>query len=130
MECFAHAGAAAIGVCRSCGKGICRECARDLGFALACSERCAKATSESEALTLRAKKAWSVGDRKRKPNVGLIMFLVFGLLFVGFGSYNTFVRNELDLLGLGMGSAFLVLSLIVYLQVRDIFKNEQNGKVS
>lgn len=130
MECFAHAGAAAIGVCRSCGKGICRDYARDLGFALACSERCAKATSESEALTLRAKRAWPVGDRKRKPNVGLIMFIVFGLLFVGYGIYNTFARNELDFLGLGMGSAFLAMSLIMYLQVRDIFKSEQNGKAS
>jgi hypothetical protein len=130
MECFAHAGATAVGLCRSCAKGVCRECARDLGFALACSERCATATSEGEALSLRAKKAWSIGGRKRKPNILLIMFIVFGLLFAGYGAYHTFVWNDFDFVGLGIGSAFLLLSLVLYSQMRDFFKDDQSGNVS
>jgi hypothetical protein len=40
MECFEHAGEAAVGTCRSCFKGVCRRCAVDLGRGLACAGRC------------------------------------------------------------------------------------------
>jgi hypothetical protein len=130
MECFAHMGATAIGVCKSCGKAICRECARDLGFAVACSERCVTLASEVESMNAKAKQIYAVGGRKRMPNISLIMFTVFGLLFAGYGAYNTFVRNDFDFIGLGMGSAFLLLSLVLHFQVRDFFKDDQSGNVS
>jgi len=40
MDCFEHEGRAAVGTCRSCGKGVCRSCAVDLGRGLACAGRC------------------------------------------------------------------------------------------
>ena len=78
MECFAHAGATAIGLCKSCAKGVCRECARDLGFALACSERCATYAAELDSMNKKAKQIYAVGGRKRKPNFLLIMLIVIG----------------------------------------------------
>ena len=137
MECFAHAGTAAVGTCRSCGKGICRDCARDLGFALACSERCATSASEIEDLTLRAKKArladaighseTSFGGRDSPAKIGPVL-IVFGLLCVGYASYSTFILKDLNLPGFVIGSAFLVLAL--YLRIRDSFKTDQNGNSS
>ena len=40
MECFYHAGAAAVGSCRACLKGLCRGCAVELEGGLACPNRC------------------------------------------------------------------------------------------
>jgi hypothetical protein len=41
MECFSHPSSQAVGICKSCGKAVCRACAKDLGFAIACSDSCA-----------------------------------------------------------------------------------------
>jgi hypothetical protein len=40
MECYTHAGAVAVGACKSCGKGLCRACAVDVGNGLACPGAC------------------------------------------------------------------------------------------
>ena len=40
MECFYHAGSAAVGSCRACLKGLCRRCAIELEGGLACPQRC------------------------------------------------------------------------------------------
>jgi VIT1/CCC1 family predicted Fe2+/Mn2+ transporter len=40
MNCFYHSTTAAVGICKSCGKGLCPLCAADLGKGLACKGRC------------------------------------------------------------------------------------------
>jgi hypothetical protein len=40
MECFYHAGSAAVGSCRACLKGLCRSCAIELEGGLACPQGC------------------------------------------------------------------------------------------
>ena len=40
MHCFYHPKKAAIGTCKSCGKGLCAECAVDLDKGLACKQHC------------------------------------------------------------------------------------------
>jgi hypothetical protein len=40
MHCYYHDDQAAVGVCKSCGKGLCRECAVDLTKGLACRGHC------------------------------------------------------------------------------------------
>jgi hypothetical protein len=56
MECFAHSSAAAIGVCKSCGKGVCRACAIEVDRGLACSPQCepfARSLSQLQVASLR-----------------------------------------------------------------------------
>lgn len=130
MECFDHSGAAAVGLCKFCGKGICRDCARNVGPCLVCSsDRCAKSAAADEILRQRVMKACAIGDGKRKPNIMLIMLILFGTLFTGFGIYISFIRKHFEFLPIAMGTGFLVVALILYLQIRDLFKNGQDGKI-
>ncbi len=40
MNCYKHSDRAAVGICKSCGKGLCRDCLTELPDALACREVC------------------------------------------------------------------------------------------
>lgn len=39
MQCFLHSTEAAVGICKSCGKGVCRTCAVKVDRGLACSDK-------------------------------------------------------------------------------------------
>jgi hypothetical protein len=130
MECFVHPGAVAVGFCRNCGKGICRNCAREVGLGLVCaSERCAKSAAEDEIIRERTLRACGIDGGKRKPNLLVIMFTVFGLIFSGFGIYVSLIRQQLEFFPIALGAAFLALALFVYLQVRALFRNRQDSMI-
>jgi hypothetical protein len=38
MECFAHQGKHAVGLCKVCARGVCRDCAIKAEHSLACSQ--------------------------------------------------------------------------------------------
>jgi hypothetical protein len=55
MRCFLHAGADAVGICKSCQRGLCADCAVEVGTTLACRGRCEADVSDINRMT-----AWSV----------------------------------------------------------------------
>lgn len=88
MECFSHPDAAAVGLCKSCGKGVCRSCAIEVERGLACSEACrpvAQALSAMQQASLR-----NVGilttQRIFQPLMAAV-FLLFGAMWLGSGGF-------------------------------------------
>lgn len=120
MECFSHPGTGSVGVCKSCGKAVCRTCARDISFALVCSESCAREAAELHEINQRGKKLYGIGvDRKKLPS-GVVMWLLFGTMFGGFGVY-TYLRSGVpDWFLLIFGLACFVIAAMAYRRVKDL----------
>jgi hypothetical protein len=87
MECFAHAGVNAVGVCRHCGKAVCRGCAIDRVGGLTCSEACAAAVGEAGEITERTKLNYGIGGRRRLVSTQLVHLSLTSLLFAAIGFY-------------------------------------------
>jgi len=79
MQCFLHRDVAAVGICRTCGKGICPACAREIDRGIVCSEACAQFAIVTRELQDRAKRIYSIGTRLKIP-VGAWLYGILGLL--------------------------------------------------
>ena len=112
MHCFTHEGTAAVGVCGQCGKGICRSCTVDLAFRLVCSENCANLARNSDALAVSVEQKWGVGGGKPKLPVPVLMFGLFGTIFLCFALYNFLVVQRNDWFGAVFGSACIFMALL------------------
>jgi hypothetical protein len=78
VQCYYHQSAAAVGICRNCGRGLCPECAVDLVDGLACRDRCEAKVRSGIALV-------DTANRQRKT-AGTSLFLVItGLVIIGLG---------------------------------------------
>ena len=125
MDCFLHSGVAAVGTCKSCGKGICHACAADLGDGLACRNRC-----ESKVKTLTAfidrniqnaarnERLVSFGYSNRSASA--VFYVLIGALFLGYGFYQfeRYPHGAPDFLLLGMGVLFLGFGIFIFLRSR------------
>jgi hypothetical protein len=80
MQCFSHRDVAAVGICKSCGKGLCPACAREIERGLVCSDACAEAANINLQIVNRATKLYSIGQRPKVPLVAWL-FGVVGALF-------------------------------------------------
>ena len=82
MQCFTHQDAPAVAVCKACGRAVCRACARDLGFAVACSERCQAEATESQEMTTRAKRIYGLAGAKKQLPLAPLMWGLLALPFL------------------------------------------------
>jgi hypothetical protein len=112
MNCFAHEGTAAVGVCGMCGKGVCRNCAVDLEFRLVCSENCGTLARNHQALQVGTERMWGIGGGKRKMSFTVVMFGLFGAINLCFGLYHLLFEQQVVWSALGFGIAFIVLALL------------------
>jgi hypothetical protein len=119
MECFAHPGTSAVGVCKSCGKAACRACVKDFGYAIACSDRCATEVEAAQAMTEKSKHVYRLSTDTYKVATGVIMWVLFGVFFTGFGIYQSIQKHELDLFLLSFGCVSLVYAFVVYRRTKD-----------
>ncbi len=119
MECFAHNAIQAVGVCKSCGKAICRSCAIDLGIAIACSDSCAKEAADLHEMNQRGKKIYGIGVPNKLPS-GFIMWMLFALLFGGFGIYQSYRNHEPEWFLLLFSALSFVIALIAYRRAKDV----------
>lgn len=108
MKCFNHGEVDAVGVCKSCQRGVCAECAIDLGHGLACKDKHEADAEFLHFLIERNKKAIQL--QPRAASVGNIFWLIMGLLFFGFGYY----QSETFLMIFGAFCAGYWLYLTVY----------------
>jgi hypothetical protein len=132
VDCFYHSGSAAVGTCKSCGKGVCRACAVDLGQGLACRDRCETDVAALIAVLDRTIKNSSrnerlIGHNYRNRYAGAIFYILFGALSLGFSIYqstrDTFRSPDYFLFGVG----FLFFGYGLYLFVR-ILRVPKNTK--
>ncbi len=112
MNCFNHNDRAAVGICKSCGKGLCRECATELQDGLACKGVCEPRVKlmgrivDNNSRVLFATRA--------QTRLGGIMTIVLGVLFVILALWSG-VRGE-DMFSVAMfglpGFAFLAYGVV------------------
>ena len=82
MQCFVHHEVAAVGICRTCGKGICPACAREIDKGIVCSEACAQFVTDNQAIVDRAKRVYSIGVKSKIP-LGAWFFGTMGVVMLG-----------------------------------------------
>jgi hypothetical protein len=120
MECFNHSGIAAVGICKSCGKALCRSCAKDLPFALVCSDACAAEAADLNEMNQRGKRIYGIGTGPRKVPSGVIMWSLFAVFFTGFGIYQSVLKEQPDWFLLVFGCLSAVVALMAYRRSKDI----------
>ena len=79
MKCFAHQSVDAIGLCKNCGKGLCSSCAKDLQFALSCSDSCERELMAVRAQILRSRAL--LDTQKRFRLLAPVFFVLMGAVF-------------------------------------------------
>lgn len=119
MECFIHSGTQAVGVCKACGKAVCRACAIDSSAAIACCEVCAKEAADLHEMNQRGKKIYGIGVARKLPS-GVIMWLLFALLFGGFGVYQSYRSGQPEWFLLLFGAASLFIAVLAYRRAKDV----------
>ncbi len=82
MECFRHAGAVAVGVCKSCGRALCRACVAEVGTGLACRDRCEAEVADLNRIITRNKTA-DLKTSHAYVQTALFYGVAGGLLLVG-----------------------------------------------
>jgi hypothetical protein len=82
MQCFVHHEVAAVGICRTCGKGICPACAREIDRGVVCSDACAQFAIDNQAIVDRAKRVYSIGVKPKIP-LGAWFFGTMGVVLLG-----------------------------------------------
>jgi hypothetical protein len=82
MHCYSHQDVAAVGICRTCGKGICPACARQMDRGIVCSDACAAYALINHEMVDRARRIYSIGTKPKIP-VGAWFLGSLGLLSVG-----------------------------------------------
>lgn len=120
MECFTHPGVPAVGICKTCGKAVCKPCSIDTGVAIACCEACAKEAADLHEMNQRGKKIYGIGAASRKLPSGVVMWLLFGALFVGYGIYASIMNNEPDWFLLLFGAISLFIAGLSYRRAKDV----------
>lgn len=77
MNCFQHRAIAAIGLCKSCGKGLCADCAAEVPNGLACRDRCeGRVRSINEMLDRNAR----VANSQMRSTAAFVLLMGLGLL--------------------------------------------------
>ena len=120
MHCFQHRTQMATGICKYCGKAVCPDCVKDTGHGLACSDSCAVEVDANHEVMQRTKQIYSIGKKSRLPTTGVLFYLVFGLLFAGFGLSPTLYGANVEWFTTAMGSAFVAFGVIAYFRTRKL----------
>ncbi len=104
MNCFTHEARAAVGVCRSCGKGVCRDCANEQTNGLACRNACESRVALINRIIDRNSDNLQTVNAQRKGQG--IFGILFGLVFLVF-SYWAYqeISTGLALLAAVLGAA-------------------------
>ncbi len=105
MNCFVHSPAAAIGICKHCGRGLCRDCVVEVALSLACKGRCETEVAAMNELTHRAKSSF---QKAASSYTKMAVFMgLAGLLFTGLGAL-TLNIDKAGFIPLALGLLFLL----------------------
>ena len=120
MECFAHPGVNGVGVCKGCGKAVCRNCARDLGFAIACSEACAKEATDLHQVNQRSKRLVDVGRSSGFLSGGVFVYGLFAVFFLGWALVAFLRSGAVDGASIGIGVLFVIVGVVIHRRAKKI----------
>jgi len=123
MNCYTHKEQNATGLCKACQKAVCPDCAIDTGRGLACSTQCAEEVGVLNIIVDRSKQIYGIGSSSKLPSTGIIMYFFFGLMFFGFGIYNSLNREQSDYLTIFLGLGFIVMSIFTYIRTKNLKLN-------
>jgi len=123
MDCFAHSSAPAVACCKSCGRATCRACAKDLEFAVVCSDACAIEATEIHEMNRRGKRIYGIGATRKRFPMAKATWLAFAALFLGFGGYEFFAGRNFIWFPLLFGLLCLVLAVMSYRRVKEMQLN-------
>jgi hypothetical protein len=119
MECFRHQNAQGVAICRVCSKAVCRDCARDGGMFISCSEACSKEAADLHEMNQRGKKIYGIGVPRKTPS-GVIMWLLFALLFGVSGIYESYRNQEISWFPILFALISLFIAFTSYKRMKDI----------
>lgn len=111
MNCFNHPDQAALGLCKSCGRGLCRDCISEVPDGLACKNRCEDRVNLINRIIDSNTKVLSAANVQIRS--GAVFMIVMGALFCAFGFLPLIMFGHKSGLFLGvMGVIFLVTGLL------------------
>jgi hypothetical protein len=114
MQCFTHPTEAAIGTCKSCGKGVCRGCAIEVDRGLACSKQCepvAAGLSRWEQAAIR-NVGFSAAQRIMTP-VMAVLFICSGIIYS-----RAYGPGPLVWVSYAGGAAFALITVVSWIRSR------------
>lgn len=112
MQCFQHRDAAALGVCRTCGRGVCATCLREGEEGITCSEACQSLAKSLHEMNLKAMRIYRIGEKPQRVSVGLIAWLFPGVVFFGFAAVSAWRAGHVDsadAFAFALGSALIFI---------------------
>ena len=107
MNCFRHDSQAAVGICKSCGRGLCRTCASEVPNGLACRGSCEDRVALLNRVIDRSTDNLAVVNAQARTQ-GLHSIVV-GFVFVGFGFWA--YRDAMNALGVFAGALGALIAL-------------------
>jgi hypothetical protein len=126
MECFIHAGASAVGICRNCSRGVCHACAVDNGFGVACKNRCETEVEEIAGLITKNVQITQKGGGAVR--IQFYVFLLVGLIGSGVAAYGLMTGDwSLAIPGFIVGPMLLALAYGQYQWLSAKVKTDTTG---
>ncbi len=123
MLCFLHRSNAAVGTCKSCNKAVCAECFIDAGNGLACSAQCEQEVKDINAIIGRSKQVYNIGTKGSAIPSGILVYLFFSVLFLGWGAYEYATESRVNVFILVMGAGFALMGVIMYRRIKKLDLN-------
>lgn len=114
MKCYNHPESDSVGICKSCQKAVCPSCAIDTGRGIACSRECELEVNDLNAIIDKSKTIYSIGTNSRLPPTGIILYLMFSIIFISWGVYNSIQWDRVDYFTLLMGAGFFAITVVSY----------------
>lgn len=122
MKCFYHNSVDAVAICKNCNKGVCPQCAAEVGNGIACKSKCEAEVAAINEIINRSKTAHQRSASAFSRNA--IIYLMIGVLFVGWGGWDVQTRPALGLFLLLAGAVFLAGALMSYSTSKKYARSE------
>ena len=107
MNCYNHRQIAAVGICKSCGKGLCPECVEEIPNGIACKATCVERARLINQIIDTNRQVLSAANIQIKS--GTIFIIIMGILFCAFGIIPFWVTGKTSTLFFAvMGLLFLI----------------------
>jgi len=111
MNCFYHSEKAAVGICKSCGRGLCMDCAADIQNGLACKDRCEERAARINKIIDRNPQMIAAANTQVLTQK--IVLLLLGLVIMGLGVFVGFDRTIYGVPLILLGVVFLVRGILI-----------------
>ena len=123
MNCFEHKETVAVGICKACNKAVCAACAIDTGNGLACCALCETEVMHINQIVAKSKQIYNIGTNQATIPSGLLVYIFFTVLFLGWGAYEYLAKSRVNEFILIMGLGFGVMCIIMYRRLKNLNLN-------